>query len=122
MKQIVLGRIRMRIMQVLWEKGRLNAQEITNTINEFETVAHSTVQTHLRALEAQGAVGHDSEDRTFIYFPLMERENVMKSKTREFIDLLFAGSAESLVAYLANNKYISREDVRETLKLFDKTK
>jgi len=119
MKKTVLGRIRMRIMQILWEKKRLNAQDITKAINELEPIAHSTVQSHLRALEAHDVVAHDVDDRTFIYYALIEKDGVVKSKTMEFIDLLFAGSAESLILYLANNKYISRNEIKKALKLFE---
>ncbi len=115
----VLGRIRTRIMQVLWENGRAAAQEITDAINRLEPVAHSTVQSHLRALESQGVVGHDREERTFIYFPLLDKEQVTTKKTQELIDLLFAGSAESLVAYLAKHKYVSPEEMMRTLEIID---
>ena len=29
-----LGRVQMKIMQVLWEKGRISAREITETLNQ----------------------------------------------------------------------------------------
>ena len=64
-----LGRLQFRIMQVLWDRGRTNAREITEVLNETEPVAHSTVQTLLRQLEAKGAVAHEAKDRTFVFFP-----------------------------------------------------
>lgn len=102
-------------MQVLWEKGRAAAQEISETVKELEPVAHSTIQSHLRALESQGVVSHSLDDRTFIYYPVLTKEQVMTSKTRELIDLLFAGSAKSLVVYLAKNRYVSPEEMKKTL-------
>lgn len=118
-KKLVLGRIRTRIMQALWDKKRLTAQEITNAINEHEPVAHSTVQSHLRALESQCAVAHETDDRTFVFYPLIERDSVMKSKVRDLIDVVFLGSAESLVAYLADNKYVSLNEMKKALELFE---
>lgn len=115
MHKITFGRIRMRILQVLWRKNRANALEITNSINELEHVAHSTVQSHLRALEKQGAVAHDIEDRTFVFYPLIDEEKVMKSKMKDFIGLFFSGSAESLVLYLINNKYISKNEMKKVV-------
>ena len=115
----VLGRIRTRIMQVLWDRGRATAQDITNAINRLEPVAHSTVQSHLKALETQGAVDHDVDDRTFIYYSLIEKEKVMKSKTCELIDLLFAGSADSLITYLAKNSYVSPNEMKKTLEMLN---
>ena len=57
---IQLGRMQFRIMQVLWDQGRASARAITDALNGSETVAHSTVQTLLRQLEAKGAVGHEA--------------------------------------------------------------
>ena len=70
------GRVQLRIMHVLWEKGRANAREITDALNEEEPIAHSTVQTLLRKLEVKGAISHEEEDRTFIFFPQVKEKNV----------------------------------------------
>ena len=45
-----LGRMQFRIMQVLWDRERVSARDITDALNEAEPVAHSTVQTLLRQL------------------------------------------------------------------------
>src|SRR5258708_2583366 len=74
MGEIQLGRMQFRIMQVLWDRGRANAREITGALNEAEPVAHSTVQTLLRQLEAKGAVGHDAVDRTFVFYPRLKED------------------------------------------------
>ena len=47
------GRVQLMIMQVLWQKGRASAREITEALNRREPIAHSTVQTLLRKLEVQ---------------------------------------------------------------------
>ena len=72
-----LGRVQLRIMQVLWEQGRSTAREITDTLNTTEPIAHSTVQTLLRGLEEKDAVSHKSEGRTFVFFPRV-KENQFK--------------------------------------------
>ena len=51
-----LGRVQLVIMQVLWQRGRATAREITDAINQKEPIAHSTVQTLLRGLEEDHAV------------------------------------------------------------------
>ena len=56
MKKYYFGRVQMRIMQVLWKKKRASAREITDALNEFEPIAHSTVQTLLRTLENKNAI------------------------------------------------------------------
>src|SRR6516165_11490936 len=79
MGETQLGRMQFRIMQVLWDRGRASAREITDALNESEPVAHSTVQTLLRQLEAKGAVGHEAEERTFVFYPRLKEDRVKRS-------------------------------------------
>src|SRR5271156_6095381 len=100
MSEIQLGRMQFRIMQVLWDRGRASAREITDAVNGSELVAHSTVQTLLRQLEAKGAVGHDASERTFVFFPRLKEDKVKRTAARDLLDRVFGGNAGSLVAYL----------------------
>ncbi len=119
MSNMRFGRVQFRIMQVLWEKGRANAREITAALNKIEPIAHSTVQTLLRKLEQKEAVDHDVEDRTFIFFPLVQAEHVTQHAFKDFVDRIFAGSTGGLVSYLIKNEYISPEELGEVRKLLD---
>lgn len=111
MSSLRFGRVQMRIMRVIWEKGRVNARDITEALNKIEPIAHSTVQTLLRKLEQKGAVDHSIDDRTFIFFPLVEVEKVTKNALQEFIDRIFAGSPGGLVSYLIKNETISPDEM-----------
>ncbi len=117
-----LGRVQLKIVQVLWEKGRANAREITDALNVQEPIAHSTVQTLLRKLEAKGAVGHDVEDRTFVFYPLVREDRVKQGATRELVDRVFDGSPAGLVAYLLKNERVSDKELAQLRKLVDEKK
>ena len=73
MSHVRLGKVQLKIMHVLWERGRVSAREITDGLNRDEPIAHSTVQTLLRKLEAKGAVGHETLERTFVFFRASRR-------------------------------------------------
>ena len=108
-----LGRVQLRIMQVLWEWRRATAREITDALNADEPIAHSTVQTLLRGLEAKRAIDHKLEGRTFVFFPLVREEQVARSVTRELLDRVFGGSVSELVAYLLKHENVSTDELRE---------
>jgi BlaI family transcriptional regulator, penicillinase repressor len=114
-----LGRMQFRIMQVLWDRGRVSAREITDALNESEAVAHSTVQTLLRQLEAKGAVGHDAEDRTFVFFPRLKEDKVKRTAAREMLDRIFGGDVGNLVAHLLKGERLSRDELDELHRLID---
>ena len=119
MGETQLGRMQFRIMQVLWDRGRANAREITDALNESEAVAHSTVQTLLRQLEAKGAVGHDADDRTFVFFPRLKEDKVKRTAAREVLDRIFGGNVGNLVAHLLKGERLSRDELDELHRLID---
>jgi BlaI family penicillinase repressor len=106
-------------MQCLWVKGRANAREITDALNEIEPVAHSTVQTLLRGLEDKGSIDHEVEGRTFVFFPKVQEENYKRSAIRDLVNRVFGGDAGSLVAHLLKNEKVSKKELGEIRRLID---
>ncbi len=122
MASLRFGKVQLRIMRVIWEKKRANAREITDAMNLIDPIAHSTVQTLLRKLEEKGAVAHDVEERTFIFFPLVEAEKVTKFALNEFIDRIFLGSPAGLVSYLLKQEDIPADEMKQIKEMLKKGK
>ena len=120
MGEMQLGRMQFRIMQVLWDRGRASAREITDALNASEPVAHSTIQTLLRQLEAKGAVGHEGQGRTFVFFPRLIEEKVKRTAARDLLERVFGGDVGSLVNHLLKGERLSRTDLEELRKIIDR--
>ncbi|MGO9469129.1 MAG: BlaI/MecI/CopY family transcriptional regulator [Isosphaeraceae bacterium] len=120
MGQTQLGRMQFRIMQILWDLRRASAREITDSLSAAEPVAHSTVQTLLRQLEAKGAVGHEANGRTFVFFPRLKEDRVKQTAARDLLERVFGGNVGSLVAHLIKNERLSRTELDELQRLIDK--
>jgi BlaI family transcriptional regulator, penicillinase repressor len=114
-----LGRVQLRIMQVLWDRGSATARDITEELNAEDPIAHSTVQTLLRGLEAKRAVGHKTEGRTFIFHPLVPQEQVTRSVTRDLLDRVFSGRVTDLVSYLLKYEKVSPDEMKAIRRLID---
>jgi len=119
MGETQLGRMQFRIMQVLWDRGRASARDITEALNESEAVAHSTVQTLLRQLESKGAIGHQAENRTFVFFPRLREDRVKRSAARDLLERVFAGNISNLVAHLLKTERLSRDELDELHRLIE---
>jgi BlaI family transcriptional regulator, penicillinase repressor len=117
-----LGRVQLMIMQTLWEKGRANAREITDALNHKEPIAHSTVQTLLRKLEAKDAVSHSVENRTFVFVPLVREDRIKHGATRDLLERVFDGSVAELVAYLLQHERVPDAELQQIRKLIDQQK
>lgn len=120
MAVLKLGNMQLKIMRFLWEKGSASAREITDELNKEKFTAHSTVQTLLRKLEQKGAIDHKTDDRTFIFYPLVKSEQLTQNALKDFLDRMFSGSPSVLVSYLINNEYISSDDVEDISKKIKK--
>ncbi|HWE01462.1 MAG TPA: BlaI/MecI/CopY family transcriptional regulator [Tepidisphaeraceae bacterium] len=114
-----LGRVQLRIMQVLWDCGKASAREITDALSPESGIAHSTVQTLLRKMEDKGVVGHEVDERTFVFRPLVDRQSISRGATRDLIERVFAGSAAGLIAHLLREERISRKELAELRDLID---
>lgn len=119
-----LGRLELRIMQILWQHGATTARQITDSLNASgeKAVAHSTVQTLLRKMEAKGAVAHESDGRIFLFRPLYGEGEVTQSATRDLLTRVFGGSAYALVAHLLKNEHVpaaERARLRALINAFD---
>jgi BlaI family transcriptional regulator, penicillinase repressor len=119
MSHVRLGKVQLKIMHVLWERGRASARGITDGLNRDEPIAHSTVQTLLRKLEAKGAVGHETVDRTFVFFPRIAEENVRRGATHDLVERVFGGSPAQLMSYLLKHEHVSKQELEEIRRLVD---
>lgn len=102
-------------MRQLWKKPR-TARDLTVALNAEPgqtAMAHSTVQTLLRQLEAKGAVDHEQQGRTFVFRPLVEKNRSLAQATREFIDRVFSGSVHGLVAHLLESEHVSPKEFKK---------
>jgi BlaI family penicillinase repressor len=117
-----LGRVQLMIMRVLWDNGRANAREITEALNHLEPIAHSTVQTLLRKLEAKGAIGHEVENRTFVFRPLVGEDRVKRNATHDLLDRIFGGSVADLVSHLLQHERVPAAELNRIRKLLDAQK
>ena len=120
MDETQLGRMQLRILQVLWDRGQASARDVTDALNQTEPVAHSTVQTLLRQLEAKGAVGHEVQDRTFVFHARLNEDQVKRTAARDLLERVFGGSVGGLVAHLLKDEKLTRAELDELRRLIDR--
>jgi BlaI family transcriptional regulator, penicillinase repressor len=115
-----LGKVQLEIMEVLWRHGRATARQITDELSRARPIAHSTVQTLLRQLEAKGAVTHEVEERTFVFRPLCQPADLTTSALRDLLTRAFHGSVYGLVAHLFEHETIPPHERQQLRELIEK--
>ena len=108
-RQITEGEL--RLMNVLWDKGRSTVGEIVDALPAKPPLAYSTVLTTLRILEVKGYVRHEKEGRAFVYEPALAREEASTGAVRHLLARFFDNSPELLLASLLKDEKISRKEL-----------
>jgi len=113
MSQRKLGRLELRIMEVLWKQGPSAVREVQEHLPEKGRPAHTTVQTILTRLEAKAAVRRSKKiGNAHIYEPIITR----RATQRAFVDELlgfFGGRAAPLMSHLIETGQLTLRDVEE---------
>jgi BlaI family transcriptional regulator, penicillinase repressor len=111
-KSALLTEGELRLMQVLWDRGRATVGDVVSNLQGRRTPAYNTVLTMLRILETKGYVRHDKEGRAFVYEPLIDRQQARRSAVKRLIAQFFEGSPGQLVLNLLNEEEIDRKDLQ----------
>jgi BlaI family transcriptional regulator, penicillinase repressor len=112
-----LGELQLKIMQALWERADATIAQVHAAVSPDASLAHSTIATMLRKMEARGLVKHRLLDRKFLYRAQVREDVVARTMSEHFIGRLFEGSLADMVSHLLKTKDISREELERLEKL-----
>jgi BlaI family penicillinase repressor len=101
------------VMEVLWDKSPLTAQEVVERIPATRDWTANTVKTLLGRLLAKNIIAHEEEGRRYRYRPMVARGDYVAGESRRLMDRLFGGKLTPLVAHLAERDEITDQDIAE---------
>lgn len=115
-KSPVLTDHELRLMEVLWDRGRATVAEVVTHLPP-PPLAYSTVLTTMRTLEQKGYLAHDEDGRAFVYRPLVAREAAAKSALSHLLDRFFGNSPGALAVTLLDDVRLDAADADKIKKL-----
>jgi predicted transcriptional regulator len=96
-KRKLLANLELKLMSIVWRMGKATVNDVKKALPRRKPLAYSTVLTVMRILEKKGFLRHETVDRTYLYYPIVTRDEVVRSTLRDLADRLFDGSAELLM-------------------------
>lgn len=106
--------LELECLRALWALGDANVRAVREVLQPRRTLAYTTVMTMLDRLARKQAVSRRKVGRSFVYTPLLSREDIRQLAVRELLDTLFDGSKETLVAYLHGQAAVHPEILIES--------
>ena len=101
------------VLDVLWDDLPATSNDVVVRLNDKKDWHEKTVKTLLGRLVKKGVLGFDKQQRQYLYYPLIAREDYTKKETTNFVSRLFKGKIAPMVAGFANQNSLSKQDVSE---------
>lgn len=112
----------LEIMEALWRTGPATVKVVREELASKRRLAYTTVQTMLNILHRKRKVKRKMRGKAFQYVPAVSRQAAVHHSVRELINLLFGGSAETLVMSLIEAKELSVEEMERLTSLLEQAR
>lgn len=106
-----------KVMEIIWEKNRISAKDISLIAAETIGWNKNTTYTVIKKLEAKGFIRR--EDPGFLCTPLVSKSQIQKVEAASLVKKVFDGSRKALFSALLEDEPLTEEEVIELRKLID---
>ena len=100
-------------MNVVWALDPASGREVTDALSAEKPVAYTTVVTLMNILVAKGHLVRVRDGRQFKYRPKVSQKRALSGLVRDFVDRVFAGSPNSLLAHLVDESRLTPDEVKD---------
>jgi len=109
-----------RVMQLLWTRHPVTANEVVEALSEETQWNHRTIRTLLNRLVKKGALSFKKESREYLYSPCVSQSECTQAESRSFLSRVFGGALRPALATLIEDEELSPDDIAALKKLLDK--
>lgn len=106
------------VMNIIWSQAPCSAGQVVAALQQADASWHPrTVKAYLNRLVKKKVLGYREEGRAYLYRPLVRREECIDAASESFLERVFGGSLQPMIAHFVRRDKLSREEVRELRRL-----
>lgn len=109
----------LEILSLLWQMKKATVREIHEKLAETKDTGYTTTLKIMQIMHSKGILGRDEQNRTHVYFPLIEEKATQKHLVNNFLATAFGGSAKNLVMQALGQGNPSKEELDEIRAFLD---
>jgi BlaI family transcriptional regulator, penicillinase repressor len=110
----------LEIMKVVWHLSEATVRDVYEALRARRPIAYTTVMTTMKTMETRGHLKKRTEGRAFVYSASEPQKRMLRRIVSDFIDRVFNGSAEPLLAHLVKERRVSRKDLEQISRMIRK--
>jgi BlaI family transcriptional regulator, penicillinase repressor len=107
----------LEIMKVVWRLGDATVRDVYEALRTQRTIAYTTVMTTMKTMEARGHLKKRVHGRAFVYQAVEPQDSSLRKIVGDFLDRVFNGSTEPLLAHLVEEKRLSQRDLDKVARM-----
>lgn len=109
------------VMKILWAHAPLTAAEVIEHLQACDRTWHpKTVRTLLNRLVKKRALGYRREGRMYLYRPLVAEKDCVAAATESFLDRVFGGALQPMLAHFVEQRRLTTADLRELQQILNR--
>lgn len=121
-KTYTLTRAEIQIMNILWEMPDGGCVHDIIARYEDPKPAYTTIATFMKILLNKKFVEYRKvTGKTYIYYPLMTKEEYTRKVMNEVKDNFFGGSGSSFLKFFVREEKLTEDDIVELIKMINQT-
>lgn len=102
-----------QVMKVLWQEAPLCAQEVSDRLAGTISWNPKTVKTLINRLVAKKVLGFKKTGRLHFFEPLVTETECALEASESFLERVFGGSLQPMVAQFVRHQKLSARDIAE---------
>jgi len=102
-----------KLMNLLWEDAPRTIAQLVTALKDDTGWTKGTVFMMLSRMADKGAVSCEAGGRVKLFYPVLKKEEAASHETESFLSKVYGGSVGLMMASMAGQRALSREDIDE---------
>ncbi|MCA9093961.1 MAG: BlaI/MecI/CopY family transcriptional regulator [Planctomycetaceae bacterium] len=108
-----LGELEMQVLQQVWDLQPCTERQVSDLIRQERDIARTTVLKTLQRLESKGVLERLPGDGPIRFKATLDKKKLLPQLVRQFVNTILGGSPDPLVAYFADSRQLSADDLKQ---------
>ena len=103
----------LQVLKILWEQSPSHVKSVHERLNKKKHTGYTTTLKIMQIMAQKALLSVDKSARQHVYTPILEQQEVQKSRLSRFLENTFGGSASSLVMQLLSHEDLTEKELQE---------
>ena len=117
---MILTEVELEFMSAVWQINGGTVREVMAQLDADRDLAYTSASTILRILEQKNFLVSERSEKSFIYKPLIEKEDYQSTYLMNVSQKLFDNTPSAMVARLVDDENLTKDMLSEMRELLDR--